>query len=356
MTIQIKNSNNEKYSSDPSPGLTPVIYMKILLEVAAEYGVDKNYVLRRIGMTKNDLEASETYYTIEQHFESLRAIRDVCDIPGFGLIVGCRISIADLGIMGYAMLSSATFRRALDVASRFQRINDPLLHVTYREEGEDAVISIETLLLLGDAYRFDVEETLAIFQQIFEFYFGEGRYLTELKVTWPKTRSSELYKKIFKCPVHYDQEVNEFRFSRELLDKPLSLANDQAARICELQCAEVLRQLSRGNSVADTVRRILINAPGRFPDLNEVAHKLHTSPRNLRRKLAEVNTSFREIADEVKMNLATEYLRDTKLPVEQISWLVGYSDASNFHRAFKKYTNMTPTQFRKSRPMSTSGQ
>ena len=327
--------------------LTPTIFMRKLLDTASEFGADRDKVLSEIGLSETDLISSDVYYTVEQHFESLRAIREQVDIPGLGLLVGQRITIADLGIMGYAMLSSPTLRRAVDIALRFQRITDPILHIDCRESDDKFIMTIEPLILLGEAYRYDVEETLVIWAQMLDFYFGPDVHFNEISVTWDEPAYSEMYQEIFKCKILFRQEKNELRFKKELLDEPSQLANDQAARICEQQCVELLRKLSKGETILDTVRRILINAPGRYPKLTEVADKLHTSPRNLRRRLSEANTSFRIIADEVRMHLAEQYLRDTRLSIEQIAFLVGYSDSSNFHRAFKKYTNETPSDYRK---------
>ena len=329
-----------------SSGLTPTIYMKRLLEVAADHGVETDIILKRIGMDREALENSDMYYTIEQHFESLRAIREIVDIPALGLLVGLRTSIADLGIMGYAMLSSPTLRKAMDVAIRFQRITDPVLHIRCGLDGNDVVITIEPLMLLSEAYRYDVEVTLAIWRQILKFYFGDRARINQIRVTWPEQSYVAKYKEVFECPVHFSQDTNELRFPVSYLDEELSLANEQAARICEQQCAELLRKLSKGETILDTVRRIMINTSGRFPDLEEVADKLHTTPRNLRRRLADANTSFRKISEEVRMHFAMQYLTDTTLSIEQVALLVGYSEASNFHRAFKKHVGMTPKNFR----------
>jgi AraC-like DNA-binding protein len=321
--------------------------MKRLLEVAGDYGVDTKLVLRRIGLDPEALEQDDTYYSLEQHIESIRAIQDQRDIEGLGLLVGRRISIADLGIIGYAMLSSLTFGKAIDVAIRFQRLTDPVLHIQHQIEGSDIVLSIEPLVLLGAAYQYDVEETLAIWQRLLESLLdGSGR-IKDISVTWPKPVYSVLYHELFNCPIRFEQPKNQFRLSRDLLNRPLSLANDQAARICEQECTRLLRRIRHGETIVDSVRRVMVNIPGRFPGLDEVAERLRMSPRNLRRRLSECDTSFRQISDEVRMHLAKEYLEDTNLAVEQVAYLVGYSEAANFHRAFKRYLGSTPSEFRR---------
>jgi len=321
--------------------------MKRLLEVAAGYGVDSDAILKRIGMSAEALDSGDIYYTIEQHVESLRAIQDAADIPGLGLLVGGKISIADLGVMGYAMLSSPTLRKAIEIATRFQSLTDPVLHIWYRDEGDEGVVTVEPLVLLGNAYRYDVEETLAIWQKILETFFGDNEGASGIRVTWSKPGYAVEYKKVFHCPTVFSAEANEFRFPKKLVDEPLGLANDQAARICEQECSRLLKKMSHGESILDTVRRIMINAPGPFPDLPDVAAKLRMSPRNLRRRLAEAKTSFREISGDVRMHLAAQYLSDTSLSVEQIAFLIGYGEASNFHRAFKKHTGQTPVEYRR---------
>jgi len=326
--------------------LSPSIYMKRLLEVAAEFGVDRARVLRIINMSEEALDSSDIYYTIDQHVASLKAIQDAVQIPGLGLLVGRRISIADLGILGYAMLSSSTFRKAMDIAIKFQSITDPVLHIRYVVEGDEVSVVVEPLVLLGRTYRYDVEQTLAIWQRILENFFGTKAGATGIRVTWDEPPYGKLYEELFRCPISFGCEANEFRFSKHLLDVPLSLANDHAARICEEECARLLKTVDQGHTILDSVRRIMINAPGRFPDLPEVAKKLRVSPRNLSRRLAELNMSFREISQEVRMGIAGQYLADTSLSVEQIGFLVGYCESSNFHRAFKRHTGLTPLDFR----------
>lgn len=330
-----------------SAGVSPSIYMKRLLEVAEEHGVDRSRVLQAINMSAEALESGDLYYTIDQHVASLKVIQDAADIPGLGLLVGQRISIADLGILGYAMLSSPTLRKAMEIAIQFQSLTDPVLHISYRVETQDVVVIVEPLVVLGQAYRFDVEETLAIWQRILENFFGPTVGSSGIRVTWPEPSYVEMYKSVFRCPVEFSRDSNEFRLPRALLDQPLSLANDHAARICQEECARLMKSMGRGHTILDSVRRIMINAPGRFPDLPEVARKLRLSPRNLRRRLADANTTFRDISGEVRMRIASQYLTDTSLSVEQIGFLVGYCEASNFHRAFKKHSGRTPLEYRK---------
>ena len=95
-----------------------------------------------------------------------------------------------------------------------------------------------------------------------------------------------------------------------------------------------------------SIRRFLIERPGRYPSIETIAEKLQTYPRALRRKLESEGTSYRDLLAEVRMRLAIEYLRRTEMTNEEIASRLGYSDAANFRHAFTRWTGKSPSNFR----------
>jgi len=329
--------------------LRPSIYMQRRLEVAAEFGLNIQEVLRAINMRTETLAQGDDYYTIDQYVASLKVIRDSATIPGLGLLVGRRISIADLGILGFAMLSSPTLHKAMDVAIRFQSLINPVLRVGYRVDSNEVVVVVEPLFFLAPAYRNDIEEILALWQSILQNFSGVDIGCTSIGVTWPQPSYVALYAECFRCPISFSQKANEIRFPQYLLHHEMRLANDRVARICNEECDRVMHSLRSGHTILDSVRQMLLNASGQLLDLPKAAKELGVSPRHLRRRLAQVHTSFRKISLDVRMRIAIQYLLETSLAVEQIGFLVGYGESSNFHRAFKRHTGSTPLNYRKER-------
>ena len=103
----------------------------------------------------------------------------------------------------------------------------------------------------------------------------------------------------------------------------------------------------RQSDVVYEIRQRLIKSPGNFPTMAEVAREMAVSERTLRRQLKQQEISFQEIFDSVREKIAVEYLRTSKLPLEDIAYLVGFSEVGSFYRAFKKWTGTTPLDFRK---------
>jgi AraC-like DNA-binding protein len=116
--------------------------------------------------------------------------------------------------------------------------------------------------------------------------------------------------------------------------------------MCEQQCEALLASLDVQDGLLTRVRRLLLARPGDFPDLESAASALHTSGRSLRRHLAQMGTSYQQVLDDVRKRLALQYLTTTHLPLYEISHLLGFSDPSNFRRAFRKWTGKLPGDYR----------
>jgi len=109
---------------------------------------------------------------------------------------------------------------------------------------------------------------------------------------------------------------------------------------------QLIAKLSRQSSFIDEVRQIILARPGYFPDIDYLAEKLGTSTRTLRRRLKEEGSSYQTLLNEIRYNLAKEYLSTTMISLEEITELLGYSDPGNFSHAFKRWSGVSPRQWR----------
>ena len=133
-----------------------------------------------------------------------------------------------------------------------------------------------------------------------------------------------------------------------MLDLRLVFADPIMAKACERKCEAILEQMSDTGSKVDEIRRVILMLPGDSRNLSSVAAEMNISTRTVRRRLTAEQKTFRSVLDEIRLKLATDYLESTKLAVEDISQLLGFSDPSNFRKAFKKWTGIPPGSFRDS--------
>jgi AraC-like DNA-binding protein len=326
----------------------PSRYLLRLVEVLEESGIDPAPYLRRQRISKTELGESKRRLDYDSFVALVAAVVADTDIPALGLTAGRRIQLVDHGILGYAFISSANLRKAFEIFAQYQKIQGPIVNVSLRTEGRDAIYAAEKARPIdADLYKYGIASWLGEVTNIRSLFDPGELEFTSATVTFPESRGAALYRELLRCDVHFGGPANELRFPDKNLDVPFSFAEESVAELCAHQCEEILREMSSEQDIVDDVRRTLLKNPGESYNLNSVAKELAVSSRTLRRRLQEADTSFRVIQTEVRMSLAGEYLSHTPLPIAEIAHLLGYSDVTAFHRSFKKHFDVTPAQYRK---------
>jgi len=326
----------------------PSRYLLRLVEVLEESGIDPAPYLRRQRISKTELGEAKRRLDYDSYVALVAAVVADTDIPALGLKAGRRIQLVDHGILGYAFISSANLRKAFEIFAEYQKIQGPVVNVSLRSEGNQAIYVAEKARPIdADLYKYGIASWLGEATNIRSLFDPGELEFTRATVTFPESPGADLYRELLRCDVQFGAQANELRFPAKFLDAPFSFAEESVAELCAQQCEEILREMSSEHDIVDDVRRTLLKNPGEAYNLNTIAKELAVSSRTLRRRLQEANTSYRAIQTEVRMSLAGEYLSHTPLPIAEIAHLLGYSDVTAFHRSFKKHFDVTPAQYRK---------
>jgi AraC-like DNA-binding protein len=169
-----------------------------------------------------------------------------------------------------------------------------------------------------------------------------------LLLPYPAPKHAPLYSEIFQCKVNFNAGTMQWHFDAALLKAKCPNANPITARMCAEFCHRMLQSFNHDEpELVRTVRSACLNGVGGFPSLLDVAAQINVSPRTLHRRLAESGISYQAILDDVRRRLAEEYLRNTALSIEEVAARTGFSEASNFRKAFKKWTNELPADYRR---------
>ncbi|MGQ7959491.1 AraC family transcriptional regulator [Pseudomonas sp. SP16.1] len=330
--------------------LVPVAYAEALLALAVELGTPRQTLLAAARVRPEVLGSPHGRLSFADFHLLTQAALERCGEPALGLVLGQRLNVSTHGILGYAVLASANLGKALQFALKYYRVLGLAFELELVEQGEDLELRAIESFPMGRQSRFAAEGLLTSIHTIARFLLGEE--LRGLAVGFAHAAPDyvERYTEVFGVPARFEQPCHWLRLPRHYLQRPMALANPATVQMCERQCEALLASLDVQDGLLTRLRRLLLARPGDFPDLDSAARALHTSGRSLRRHLAQIGTSYQQVLDEVRRRLALQYLSTTHLPLYEIAQLLGFSDPSNFRRAFRKWTGKLPGDYRNEAP------
>ena len=172
---------------------------------------------------------------------------------------------------------------------------------------------------------------------------------TRIKLTCPATVHPEAYRQALRAPIEFNAPVGTFYFAKDVVEAPLRHATPEVAKATDRISEEYIEALDP-SKVASQVRRLLVALlPSGKADQEEISRRMNRSASTLQRQLAEEGLTYREVLESTRRSLAEDYLADGKHSQAQIAYMLGFSDQSNFSRAFKRWTNMSPKQYQDAR-------
>jgi AraC-like DNA-binding protein len=234
-------------------------------------------------------------------------------------------------------------------AEMYHQLATPLADISFKEEGGHGEWTIAPLPhpdVDAALYRFLVELQFGIHKSLHRDVMGPEFSPCGLSVTYGPTADARDYSETFGCPVAFGQAENKFIFDSTWLDGAPTLGNELTYAAVLSLCDQLMDEFQQRAGVAGRVREALLVNLARPTSFSSVAKHLTMATRTLRRRLTEEDTSFRKLLDELRMQVAIKYLRDTDLTVEDIAHALGFSEAANFRHAFRRWTKGAPNQFR----------
>lgn len=331
----------------------PPYKIATMVDVLGEAGVPAEEALARTGLGTADLQGTALKTSIRQFMTVCRNGIAATGEPSFSFDAGTRMHVSSYGMYGYALLCCQTLREVTQLAVKFHRLATPTVTLRFREEDGEAVWSFDEVIGL-DAddvlYRFLVEFQYGIHQTLARDMLGPDFQLSRLRMRCARPESAAhlaLYRRHFGVDCEFDQPCNELRYRAEWLDQPAAYRNPITVAMAAEVCERLLVEARTTGGITRRIYNLLLEKPGQFDDMEALARKLNTSSRTLRRHLTTQGTSYKEILDDVRSHLAKEYLRTTRMSIDDIAGTLGFSDAANFRHAFRRWTGKSPSDFRR---------
>lgn len=312
-------------------------------------GVPIEAALSGVGVTPAELHSPEALVSVEQVVAACRNAVRLSGDPSLALRIGLSIHVSAYGMYGYAILCSADFRKTMSFCVRYHVLATPLVDLSFAERDGSGIWTIEPIVHASAddrLYRFIVEMQIGLTLSLMRDVMGASFAPREIDLAYARSGAAPLFGSLAGVQARFGQPANSFVFDAEWLDGAAELGNRTTYAVVVALCDELLSDLALRTGVAGRIRTRLLEDIAARPSLSTAARQLRTTPRTLRRQLAQQGTSFRALVDELKAQVALKYLRETAMTNDDIAAALGFSDAANFRHAFRRWTGKSPRAFR----------
>jgi len=328
-------------------------------QALAALGVDPQAALLQAGIQPGRLQDADYLTSTAQLYQLLQQAARLAPGPGLGRRIGQRLRITSYGMYGYALLSAPSLQAAMDSATRFHALANPLLPFRSVRSG-DAVswqFPQRHELLLPDLddtlYRLLIEMQVTVHHTLATDVMGPWCRPTLLALPWAALpgpageADARAWAELLGCAPRHGVARGELRYPAAWLDRPPQLANAVTAVQASRECARLLATVASSASTVRQVYRALMQAPGQFPGLEALAESMGMTGRTLRRHLQAEGTSYAELLAKVRQALAEDYLRSTRMGLDDIAAALAFSDARSFRHAYTRWAGRSPSDFRR---------
>jgi AraC-like DNA-binding protein len=313
------------------------------------FGLAPGDLIKGTGLDSTWLAREDATISVDEYIRLVENALDKTGEPALGLKIGKWYNLQEIGIWGYAILSCATASEAMKTTFKYWELNGGLVNVDAQIREDKLIWDIGPIIHFQDVrlLMYSVEELLSTAYHALCVLFGKSIEISELHLSYPPPEHADLYHELAPKSLYFNAAKNLVITPADTLDMPTVSGHSGVKEVCEKQCQDLLRKLGKADQLTEEIRRVIVESMGRFPKADEVAAKLNISPRTLFRRLQRQGTTYLALLDEVRTELSMEYLEETNLSVDQISELIGFAETTTFRQTFKKWTGISPSDFRK---------
>lgn len=323
-------------------------YPRMFMEVAEQHGLSRTSILTCAGLPEGLLDDPAGRVSLQAIWQLLDAILTLGGPPVLAFEAGLRMPLTAHGSLGYALMCAGTPRQAIDILERFWHLRGRgfVLSVESSDSGLFFEVTVEAALppTLRDV---QLSGILTSMYQAMQFMMPMQSSDDEI---WLQGSAPAGF-------AHWQHRLPTVRFAMpragiwlggnlEALDLPLPTANPEALAQALAQCERESVLMTEDDDIVRRVRAAMVPGNDGYPTPEQLAARLHLTPRTFRRRLHEQGQSYQQLLEEARRRDSCRLLAQPELEIRRIGELLGYTDPANFTRAFRGWTGVAPSQWR----------
>jgi len=308
--------------------------------------IDLNVILNRAGIDAELLNQPRARVSPDQYTRLAQTLWLVSQDEHLGFGRSPR-RLGTFAMMCRLIIHAGTLGKALERGSQFYRLFGDEWSMGIARDAHDARLSLQ-IPVDRDPEHFITESMLMVWHGLASWLVERRIPLERVQFAYPEPAHVQEYDALFFSPImRFDQPRTEITFAADYLDLPIRQTEASLDEFLKTAPAQLLVKFKNSSSLTSRIREVLKAHIGEeMPTLNDVAARLYLSPQTLRRRLAAEGKSYQTVKDNLRRDAAIHLLLRPELTLEDVAQQVGFSETSTFHRAFKKWTGVTPGLYR----------
>lgn len=330
----------------PMFGTTISTVALLIWEALHDLGHDPKLVFDRAGIDSTQLTDPNARYSVSKMQKLWNEACSITNDPCFGLYVGKRWQPTTFHALGFAWLASSSLLDALERLYRYAHIVSSSLEVKLELRGEAYVLTVGAQNRVTVSAPASIDAALVALVIMCRQICGDGYNPQSVLMRHARLPCCGRFEIFFRAPIEYGVGENGVIFDASTINERLHTGNAELARVNE---DVVIKYLSHMNhaSISTRVKAYLIERlPSGYTREEEIAEFMNMSLRSLQRKLLEEGTSYFRLLEETRRDLAKDYVENSKLSINEIAYLLGFTAQANFTRAFRRWYDMSPSDYR----------
>ena len=318
-----------------------------IISAVADAGVAREELLQAAQLDPASVDNPESRIPYANYVALYEQAAKLTGDDCFGLHIAERAVPQMFDLLGYVGMASPTMGEALERMVRYYELWSDGAVYDLTTAGSKARLTYKIRDARVRECRQECETSFATPVMLCHKVAGVDWVPDEIGFHHPRPANISEHERIFRVPVYFDRPVNELIFDRSYLDLPLTGGDPGLVSVLDRHAGLLLAELPKPERLTDKVRRLLGDSlRGGDLGLEVFARRLGMTGRTLQRKLKDEDTTYHDLVDEVRCELSKRYLQKSGMAIGEIAYSVGFSETSAFNRAFKRWTGMTPKEYR----------
>jgi AraC-like DNA-binding protein len=321
-------------------------YVNRLYQSLIEWGVTEKQIFTVSNLKKDHLENPDDRIPVEKYIKLGRMLPQLTQVPEIGLILGQRAVFESIGIVFQLAHNCNTVRESLIHVTRYSNLGNEVFVAGFNEGNEFAEWSeqcINSRYLCIPLIEFESCQKLRICKAV----LGEDFRPVQMKFQHAPPDYVDKYHQVFRAPLLFEQKKSAIVFEKAYLNMPNPNPQPYIKEVLTRHANMLHKELEKKKLFQNTVGKIIMkHLESGSVNLETIAKELNVSSRTVYRKLRNENLSYKSLLNEVRKQLAQAYLEETSFSINDISSILGFSEASCFHRAFRRWFGTNPGQYR----------